>query len=304
LPLRAALGFVPGFAGAFAQSIADTAAASNADFALPWPWPWSARAIGPALAFLLPPLVLPPLAVLALATPAQRLGERALAIACATTGLCFLHHVVVRSDVAHLAQSIHPVLIGGVALGLVPVARASGRARHVATGAALVLLAGLGAPTLFALHPRLVGVRDLPDGRDVTLRERTVAGETLRLAPWIFDYLRRFEAVLGTRVPGDAPLLIAPFTPALYPVSGRRSPVWTTYFLFAEGPGREGERIAELEAAGVDWAWITLGGVDGREDKALERTHPVLWTYLVQSFEPVDDRRLPPRTLLLRRRAR
>jgi hypothetical protein len=30
----------------------------------------------------------------------------------------------------------------------------------------------------------------------------------------------------------------------------------------------------------------------------------VLWTYLVQSFEPVDDRRLPPRTLLLRRRAR
>ena len=60
--------------------------------------------------------------------------------------------------------------------------------------------------------------------------------------------------------------------------------------------------IAALEKDRVNWAIIQNAEVDGMEERRFQVSHPVLWKYLMDRFEPVPDPRLPAEHQLLRRR--
>src|SRR6185312_18340 len=91
--------------------------------------------VSTAAAFALPLLLYPIGLVLTARTRPERIAERAPMIAASLVGVFYLHHASVRSDVSHLAQVIHPLLILTIALPVAISARAPLRV------SALVLIA-------------------------------------------------------------------------------------------------------------------------------------------------------------------
>lgn len=308
-PVLLLVAFVPGYASSFAESIASIAKAGT-NVPLPYPWPWRVELGGlegwarvnrlaVTSAFLLPAIAYPVGLWVAVRTRGDDVARRAVPIAATLVGLAFVHHVSVRSDPAHLAQMLHPALILLFAAPrLLPLS--SGRARTVTTALTWTSIASVSVLAVHDSHPSLVGLHAWRP--DLRLRPLDVAGDTLRLPPWTFEVVRRFQAVTREHVPDGAPMLIAPYSPTLYPASGRSSPVYTSYFLWKAEQLDEERAIEDLTRNGVDFAWITLGGMDGDPERALDRTHPLLWRHLSGAFEVVEDERMLPGNYLLRRR--
>jgi hypothetical protein len=88
-------------------------------------------------------------------------------------------------------------------------------------------------------------------------------------------------------------VLIAPFTPALYPILNHESPLWDLAYYFPATVQRQEAMIHELTAKNVNWAIVWDTTLDEREDLRFSATHNLVWHYLVQNFEPVKTTCLP-----------
>ena len=304
-PLWLMLAFVPGFATAYLRSL-ELNLHHGANLALPYPWPWTVAwgnleglelfgSIALSAAFLLPFAVLPLGVLAALRSPGAELARRAVALAATFVGAIYLHHVSVRSAVPHLAQCIHPLLVLALALPDCFRRTAGPRARGAAwcaLGALSLLATARANPVLSQLGPDRV--------RDLAVLE--TRGEALRIPAEIAGYVQAIEQVVDERVPPGEMLFLAPSLPGLYPVLGRPSPTWWIYFFWPAEDGEQTRTIAELER-GANWALIfTDARLDNRADLAFRNSNPLVWHYLARSFQPVTDPRLPPGSLLLRRR--
>jgi hypothetical protein len=302
-PLWGMLLLVPGFAAGYAESLR-LIARHGANLPEPYLWPWRVELAGKtglellgslalALAYLLPVVVYPLGLLVALRTPRHLLAERAVPLAAAIVGVFYAHHASVRSDAVHLAQSIHPALVLALALPATLSARALAR---VLTG--LVL----SAVTLFAVFQASPSFIHLRSGARSEAVEVDVAGEALRLVPAQAAMLRGIQAAVSARVAPEEALFIAPARPTLYPVLGKKSPVWWLYFFWPASAEEEAETIRRLDATPVNWALIVEHAVEERAERGFRSTHPRVWQHLADAFRPVPDERLPPGHHLFRRK--
>jgi hypothetical protein len=67
-------------------------------------------------------------------------------------------------------------------------------------------------------------------------------------------------------------------------------------------PAREVEIIQTLIAEEVKWVILTDSPTDGRNELCLPYTHPLLWSYFMEAFEPVTAPGLPAYQQLWRRK--
>ncbi len=300
-PLWLALLLVPGLGASFVEEVL-AVGRKGANLPSPWPWPWRIPVleretlawlaeVSLALAFLLPLLALGWGMVAVLRLRAEEIASRALLLAGLVVGLPYLHHAMVRSDLAHLAQCIHPLLLALLALPR------GARARGVCAGALL------GVSALVATEHNALLYDLVPWHPATGYLERSVAGETLRLAPGNAGYLDRLEQTLGGTVRPDEEIFIAPSRPTLYPVLGKRSPVRQIYFLWFANPEEEREIAAELERRAVEWVLLVDTAVGSREDLRFANTHPHVMDHIERRFERVPTPLLPPDNSLWRRRA-
>jgi hypothetical protein len=297
LPLAVMLIRVSGFAGAYWASIERMFRLKATNLPLPPPWPWrltietqpfvDAVAMGSvSLLFVLVPLAYVAAGVYLLFLRPARLADRAPLVGAVFVGAAYLHLMFSRPDTAHLAQAIPPFVVLAFALST-PVDRNAVRWPGAALAAVLVAL---------SIYPAL---------------QRNPLGDYLRAAPG--DYVRvetggshlrlpgtqvvSISAVTGAfrrlAAPGDG-ILIAPHRPGYYPILSQRSPVWEIYFLAPASETRQRHMIAQLGQQNVNWALVGDLGMDGRDDLRLRHTHPLLWQFLEQNFEPVPVAGLPP----------
>ncbi len=296
--------FVPGFALAFVESTR-LILRHGANLPEPYFWPWLADlsevvgfdvagVIGLIAAYQLPVLLYPLGLLACLTTKRADLERRAVVVASALVGVFYTHHAAVRSDSAHLAQSLPPLLLLALALpgglGLPGIARAL-----TWTGLTVIsfLAATVSNPTLENLSPRTHRIGLVP---------HEIAGEKLRLLPMVERTLSGVEAAVRSRVGEGEALFIAPGRPTLYPLLGKKSPVWWLYFFWPASVEEQRETIARLEEQPVNWALIIDTGVNDREDLRFQGTNPLVWRYLFSDFRLVNDERLAQGYLLFQRR--
>src|SRR5262249_4382120 len=170
---------------------------------------------------------------------------------------------------------------------------------RIAGIAVTLLLAGF---TLFTALPASPLFRRLTTD---LFRPYRVAGDELWLGPWTTGFLEWAQGAVGAHVPPGEPIPMAPNLPGLYPLFGRRSPVWNVYAIWPS-EGRLGDRmLPQLQARDVKWALLENAAVDGQGELRFRYTHPQTWGYLMSEFEPVEvwQRRHPMRGVLLKRRA-
>lgn len=304
-PLWGMMLFVPGFAqGLWASVVFFVEHGANLPAPVPWPWrvDFAGLTAGVAVAhvfvgaaFLAVPIVYGIGLSLALRRSAPASRARDVVVASTLIGVCYLHHAAVRSDVSHLAQAVHPALLAALglpaALGLST--RGAGR---------WSIWLGLALFTLVVTPVANLPLATSLQGRTAPLVPLEVGGDVLRLPPGIARYVSRIEGVAKRHVDPEDSVFVAPFTPGLYGVLDKRSPVWGLYFLWRADEEGQNEMIRRFEAEALDWAIVSTGAIDGREDLRFWNSHPRVWAWLQREFDVVRDPALPRGVVLLGRR--
>ncbi len=295
-PMVVMLILVPGFLAGFRESMLVMFHRGTPNLALPIPWPWlpsihsgqlsfleSAKLASVGVLFLLLPVFYISAGATLLASPRETLRSRALLVASAFIGVMYMHHAFSRADIVHLASSIHPVLIGLIAL---PYTFAVRRAVAVALFGALFVISYYSVGTASPYFRKA----SAPTGAYV---HANIGGDRLwvgGIAALVIDTVSRINA---QRVrPGEG-LLVAPHGPGFYPILQRTSPLWDLYFLFPETELRQKDMIARLRQQNVNWVILGDSPLDGRDDLRFRNTHPLVWNHFMDEFEtvPVDELR-------------
>lgn len=299
-PALVMMAFVPGFAKASIDLIFYYMK-HGSNIPLPYPWPWALgfehlsfpERWSVAISFLFPLIFYPAGLLCGLLCPPEQLKRRSLLIASAIVGTLYFHHVTVRSAPGHLAQSIHPLIIAGLTLPLGISLLNRPAIRWSLWGG----IAGVLFFTALGTNPDLERFRP---GSTVELVPYEVAGDDLRLPTPIADLLSRVEAEVEARVPLEETVFLAPSYTTLYPVLGKKCPVWDIYFLRPNDLQAQKRLLEDLDREGVNWAIIFNAPTDGRRDLLFQNSNPYAWEQIRRKFQRVPSKRLP-RHLVLRR---
>jgi hypothetical protein len=280
LPLLVMFVFVPGFASSYVEFIRYLMAQGRTNVPVPVPWPWAANESG---RFVLgAALVLAPAAAVFLvasavwpfgskkADSASYAGAQCLALAGGAVGLLYMHHTFSRAGVSHLAQGIHPILLGLVALpGLFD------RRRMVRVGIAVLV-------SLFTIR---LAIPQNPLSElaraEGSYRWTSVAGDRLLLPANVVESVEDVRTAVARHVPRDRRLLVLPWYPGMYPLLGRRPPVWDIYPVWLDRRGADRRMIAEIERHRVEWL---LAGSFDRREFSFRQTHRTVAKYLDERF--------------------
>lgn len=301
--------FIPGFLASFVDSILLMFGPGAPVLPLPFPWPWALRAESwisidglQALVFSLTLLIVPVFYLWAafkmLVSKRDEItpGERLLT-ASVVVGIPMLHHILVRADVAHLGQSIHPFLIGITA---VPFAfKLSNRwLLFSLAGFILILTTMIALPReLFPVVRKYEAL--VLDGTGFVRYE--VAGDSVWVTSAEASYIGIIREFFRENVGAGENIFIAPYEPGFYPILGKPSPTWDPYPLFPVEAEEQEEIIDVFGREDVNWAYISNRAVDGMEARRFSKTHSVVWQYLMDEFELVDLPGLPEDRLILHR---
>ena len=298
LPMIAMLCLVPGFAGAFWDSIQFLLEYKATNIALPVPWPWLADfsgSIGTIVRDVMLGLffiALPLFGVLALVSVSVRRWQGRPVLpafaASAFMALPYAHYAYSRADYYHLAFGVFPLLIGCFALAL---SQRSAAARGIATGA--LVLACL--VTMYGYH---AGWQCRGAHQCVAV---DVSGSHMRIDTATASELDMMARIARQYAPDGRSFVAAPLWPGAYALLNRKSPTWEIYGLFARPPAFEEAEIARIKAAAPGFALIYDLALDGDERVRYKNSHPLTYGYFADNFERVANPSRPDLELFVAR---
>ncbi|MBD1837179.1 hypothetical protein [Coleofasciculus sp. FACHB-501] len=304
-PMFFMLVLVPGFFNSFVDSIKFLFRFGKTNYPLPVPWVWhpnysemnlieSANAFFIGLFFLILPLFNILILIQLFLSKRDALRLKHPLIASTLVSLTYMHHAFSRADLPHLAQSIHPLLIGLISLP-------SAFQFKFRKSLNIVLLSATLFATVFS-----VGIASPYYLKATTPPEQYVKSSITNDALWMdigsASIIDIFRQINNQFIKQNEGLLIAPPWPGFYPILQRKSPLWDIYLVFPETEDRQKAMIAELRHKNVNW--IILGDVasDGRDELRFKNTHPLLWNHFQEDFKVIDTKSLPDNYELLQRK--
>lgn len=83
-------------------------------------------------------------------------------------------------------------------------------------------------------------------------------------------------------------MYMVPTVATLYPILEKTSPVYDIFPVYPQSTESQIGIIANLTEKCVNWAYIVDARIDDREDLRYLNTHPLVWEYLLENFEPVE----------------
>ncbi|MDY6880522.1 MAG: hypothetical protein SV686_09780 [Thermodesulfobacteriota bacterium] len=297
---------IPGLFDKFFSNILSIIHRGSTNLPLPVPWPWSANLQGMDLAsifehvstgmiFLILPLYyLFSGAIIYKQFRSEDLLRYAPFVASVFVGATYMHHAFARPDISHLAQGIHPFLIGVISL---PFLCSQSCSKIMTFG----LLVAVGALSLFSAVTASPYYLKLTSSKDAFVMTH-ISGDDLWVEKPIEEVITTAILINTQKMRAGEGLFIAPDWPGLYPILGRKSPTWDTYFLWKSSKDDQLQMISDLNSHNVNGVLLGDVAFDGRDDLRFENTHTLLWQYIMRHFEPVPTDGLPPNYQFLRRK--
>ena len=272
---------------------------------LPVPWPWtfdyahldiltaaSNHFLG--LSFLLLPIFYISVITWLFLSKSSDVRSHSLLIAASFVGIFYMHHAFSRADLPHLEESIHPFLLGFVALLYTFILQ-----HHKSFTVILVVL--MFTATVFAAI-----IPANPYIQKIRFKEQfiqySINGDRLWLPKDQAAYIETIKQLVAQHVAPHEGLFIAPHSPGLYPILHRRAPVPYTYLLFQATKDRQEEIIEDLIKHKVNWVILADIPLDGRDELRFRHTYPLVWQYIMRNFEPIETPQLPSNQQFLRRK--
>jgi hypothetical protein len=302
-PMLAMMAFLPGFASSFIESVVFILIRGGLlNIPLPVPWPWAIDlsgsilgnlgALSTGITFLLLPILLAVSLVFLLLAPKTRIAERHLLVACAFVGLFYCHHPFSRADLPHLSGAIHPILLGVMAATPFLPGRRSVRA--VVTTALIVVTLPAALAGVPAFH------RFISSAQGYVLAD--IGDDSIWISRRHGRLVNNVARAIDRELSADDSILILTRDAILYPLLGRKAPVWDPYTLSPHSENVQREMIQDLERNNTQWVLTSIYSVDDREDLSPRESQPILWAYVEREFEPVRAPGLGSARTLLHRK--
>lgn len=310
-PMFAAIAVVPGFARAFYESILFYVGRSSLNVPFPATWPWTVdaerlqgvelvSAYALSAVFVLFVVGYAALGFVVLRDRIRRASPTPELVAALCVGLPYVHLVAERSDIYHVAVTVAPLLLGVVALAC-EFQRARGASSAPGRSFGAVTLVVLFAISVFAIGTQQpLGRRLAARGSPREYVAFDARGSTLEVDAQVAQRLDAVRARIEREVPSGEPILLGSKLLALYPLLGRKAPVWDVYPLWPADDEAQQRMLDELSS--VRWVFLQDLGVGGVEERRFANTHPKVWRRLEQDFDRVPTPELPDNFLFLRRR--
>ncbi len=304
-PFAAMMYLFPGFGTALAESLSFHFATGSVNLSIPVPWPWTmdwaslggeagVRLLFQGILSVGIPIFYCAVLLKVFVSKTMDMGRMAPIISSSFIGIAYLHHAFARADLSHLAQAIHPFLIGVMCLPVLAKGRVSKLGCFLALAVVAVLTLG-SAVTISPAYEKWKSKSEPYARVKVQGDDLWVPRATADLVDGLFSMERRYFSLGGE-------VMAAPHLPGAYALLGRKAPVWQTYFFFPETEERQKDMIGNMDGKSVRWVILGSGTIDGREDLRFRNTHPLVWRHIMDAFEPVQGETLPGGYQLYRRR--
>lgn len=302
-PMLVMMLMVPGFSGSFwilFKQIAHMGSTSPT-LLVPWPWTFDYSMIGRDQAtrafcigsfFVMLPLTYALGITDVLVCRKDDVKRKSLLAASVFVCVTYMHHALARAEIQHLGEGIAPLLIAIFAL---PYAF-DRKTIPCAIGLALLLFATFHSAG--KASPLYEKVASGPIG----YWKCDINGDHLWLPRGQIDQIREVKHIDAELVSPQEGLLIIPWSPCMYPILQRESPLWDIFLLIPENIPRQKEMIEELKEKKVNWVLLHDAPLDGMEERRLSRTHQVLWAYLIDNYKAYGVERPGLHHVLLHRK--
>lgn len=283
LPILLMAWLLPGFAGAFWESIRFLLEIRTTNLVLPVPWPWQAdfsqgfsvdllRKVLVGLWFIvLPVFGLIGVAALFLRRALKLAMPSPLWSASVFLALPYAHYAYSRADVDHLALGIFPLLLGILAV----IARQTPRD---STGWGLLLL----TVSLLVVVPQYPGWYCYRSRACVQIE---AAGDRFDVDTVTAEHVALLKKLASDYAPDRRSFVALPFWPGAYALLQRKSPIWEIYALFPRGAAFERAEIERINLFAPGFAVLFDYALDGRDELRFKNTHPLIYQYIVDHFE-------------------
>lgn len=283
LPILLMLVAVPGFAGAFWESI--RLLFKTAVLPLPVPWPWTVSFDKTHLMESLHGILLGVFfvaitifGILSIVWVIQQKFKNKsvspILVAAAALSLPYAHYAYSRADTLHLAMGIVPFIMGSLALLL--------SQRPIIKW----LLAGLlCAATLMVMAPLHPGWVCYSTQQCVNA---DVGGDKLRTHANIPVEVGMLKSLTEKFATDARNFIVMPYWPGAYAVMRQKSPMWGIYLLLPRDEAFEQAEIKRIKTANPGFALVINTALDGREELRFSNTHPLIERYIREHFERLD----------------
>ena len=271
---------------------------TNQPLGIPWPWLveigkqrtlYTLQHLGVGVAYVMV-FVFFALAVIRLwKTRGQSSPQRNVLLAATLVGLPYTHHAIVRSDVSHLCQAIHPLLLGSLAF----IAFAIHGRRRIEIGVTAILLATLTLAVPLLAQPGVVRLCN----REAFVQQ-DLAGDRIWVHQPKAQLIQATRSLLAKESAPDDLIFFAPMSAALYRIVERPVPVWDPYPIWPPAPDAARQMIEDLKKPQVKWAVVGSEAVSGDH---FWDTHPQVWEYLQSSFERLELDTFPESVTVFRK---
>jgi hypothetical protein len=188
--------------------------------------------------------------------------------------LPYAHYAFSRADFAHLSFGIFPFLLGVLAI----FSEKPAKIRIMAVS----LLLALSLAVTWPFQPRVMASYG-------KWKKAQVGRDILRVDPDAAYGLALLRSLVNKYCAGEGTFLVTPFWPAAYALFERKSPVWEIFAAFPRSEAFQQAEIKRISEAAPKFVVINDDPLDLRDDLRFENTHPSIWRYIRQNFEPVED---------------
>lgn len=284
-PVLGMIAIIPGFPGAFWESIKTLFQQKTTNLPIPVPWPWTVDFGGPDVLGILQGVLVGTafagIVVLGVSSIAwvcyKRTKQESVPpafVSAAFLMLPYAHFALSRADVAHLAQGLFPVLIGILVM-------AAGTPSKIKWAITIIMLLA----TFCVTHEYYPGWQCGSRDRCVSVE---ISGNTLMVDQATAADIALLRHLAAEYAPHGEEFIAAPYWPGAYALLERRSPMWEIYALFHRDRSFEMRELERIKASKPRFAVILDYALDGRQELRFKNTHPLTYQYIVDNFDRIE----------------
>ncbi|MFC1851717.1 hypothetical protein ACFL27_16120 [candidate division CSSED10-310 bacterium] len=222
----------------------------------------------------------------------QQLKQHPVLVAFSFAGVTYMHFPYSCPDFPHLTQSIHPFLLGVLAIPYVF------RSNKIFIFCFMSIILIISLLLVGVVQPIYLKAK-APAGDEYV--RYTITGSNLWLRKSTVNLIDTVKKI-DQRLHDDEELLMMPGWAGFYPILEKKAPLWKTYFIFPETEKMQHRMIESLVEKNVNWVIIGDIRFAGLEMLHFPDHHALFWRYLMKHYESVPVSGLPQNYQLLHRK--
>jgi hypothetical protein len=121
-----------------------------------------------------------------------------------------------------------------------------------------------------------------------------VGRDRLLVPPSVASNLRILTDLVNKYAANGRTFVVAPYWPGAYAIFARKAPTLETYPLFPRSVAFQEAEIARISAADPGFVALLETRLDGVDDRRYSKTHPLIYQFVRENFQPVTDLKGPP----------